>query len=465
MKRSIPIFLFLFYNVAYSQYSLEDYISLAQSRSLKARVAQAMYRLAKDNFLSFSKTTSPSLVLFGNAPVYNRDNLEVRQPDGSVRYIPRSQNSSNVGLSFSKPIAVTGTTISANTSLTRFDDFKEKTRQYNGTPIFFQVNQSLMGYNQYRWDRRIEPLKLQHADVQLQFDLKNIAYEVAMLYFDVVEVQIEEQLAAANLMHQRTNLQNERRKVSLGVSTEDKVLELEMQSLASEQRIQLARMKIRQSWYRLQNYVATTDTIVQVLQVPSNIPDAHFSVDVIFAALQTHDPIFLSYELKKLDMQSKMEQAMKADRRIDVLLSYGLNGANSDIPAIYWNSKSQQRFTVGFNVPLLDWGRRKANLQVMRSQDKVEMELFNTEAEKIKTDITNMIMQFSIIKADVPTSLAIDSLAGKRYAIANQLYQAGKLSLLELQVSQTQKDEARQQYIKLLRQFWEGYYYLAIYSK
>jgi outer membrane protein TolC len=42
------------------------------------------------------------------------------------------------------------------------------------------------------------------------------------------------------------------------------------------------------------------------------------------------------------------------------------------------------------------------------------------------------------------------------------MFETGKVSLLELQAAQTEKDNARRNYIRALRKFWENLYLLRV---
>ena len=75
-------------------------------------------------------------------------------------------------------------------------------------------------------------------------------------------------------------------------------------------------------------------------------------------------------------------------------------------------------------------------------------------------EISNLVIELPLLKKNVAKSLHIDSLSQRRFNITNRLFQAGKVSLLELQAAQTEKNNATRNYIIALRLFWESYYLL-----
>ena len=255
-----------------AQTTLTDIIELAKKNSYTAQLSNNEKKLAALNYAAFKIGLRPSLSFYGNAPVYNKDNYAVTQPDGSIKFLSRSQNYSNIGIGFSQPIPFTDGTIAVNTDLYRFDDFVANTKQYNGTPVFLRLTQPLFKYNAYKWEKQIAPLQLLEAAQIQKATLVQMEYEVCQLYFDIAESQVNEQLATANFKNTEANLIIEKRRVQLGVSTEDKVLQLEIQQINSLQQQSAAQLNIRQAFLALYTYINSSDTSSKQLQLPEQLP-------------------------------------------------------------------------------------------------------------------------------------------------------------------------------------------------
>jgi len=443
-----------------SQTTLQQIIDLAKKNSYSAQLSGNENKLAALNYAAFKMAGKPSLSFYGNAPVFNKDNYAVTQPDGSIKFLSRSQNYSNVGIGFSQPIPFTGGTVAVNTDLYRFDDFVANTKQYNGTPVFVRLTQPLFKYNPYKWDKQIAPLLLQEATQMQKATLVQMAYEVYQLYFEIAEAQSNEQLAISNLQNCNANLVIEKRKVQLGVSTEDKVLQLEIQQINSLQQQRAAQLNIRQAFLALTTYINSSDTSSKQMQLPEQLPAINIDKEKIFAAIKQNLPQYVAFQRIRLEALSKTDEAKKQGRQIDLVASYGLNNAGTDLPAIYRNPQDQQRFSTGFNIPIADWGKRKNNVYIASLREE-QTEINKKQAEaKLIRDITNLINELPVLKTNVQQSLLLDTLSQKRFVITNRLFQSGKASLLELQTAQTEKDNARRNYIASLRKFWESYYLL-----
>lgn len=441
-----------------AQLKLTETIELAKKNSYYVQLSQNKLKQAVFTFAAFKTATKPTVSFYGNVPVYNKDNYAVIQPDGSIKFLSRSQNYSNVGIGFSQPIPFTGGTVAVNTDLYRFDDFVGKTKQYNGTPVFVRLTQPLFKYNSYTWNKRIEPLKLQEANQTTKVAILQMEYDVCRLYFDIIEAQVNEQLATSNFQHAEINLSIEKRRVQLGASTEDKVLQLEIQEINNQQQQITAQLSIYQTFLALQTYINSTDTIIKQLKLPEQLPLLNIDKAKVIALAKQNLPHYVELQRKKLEAQSKIAEAKTQGRQIDLVASYGLNNAATDLPAIYRNPQDQQRFSIGFSVPIADWGRRKNNIAMAKLQEE-QIDINNKQDEtKLIIEITNLINELPVLQRNVQQSLLLDTLSQKRFAITNRLFQSGKANLLELQSAQTEKDNSKRNYIAAVRKFWESYY-------
>ena len=158
------------------QLTLAKAIEQMKNGSFSTQLSKNYYQLALLDYTGFKAGLKPSISFYGNVPVYNKDNYAVVQPDGTIKFLRRSQNYSNVGIGFSQPIPFTGGSLAVNTDLYRFDDFVAKTKQYNGAPVFVRLSQPLFRYNLYRRDRQLAPVKA----ILLQW-VGVISYSVSLL--------------------------------------------------------------------------------------------------------------------------------------------------------------------------------------------------------------------------------------------------------------------------------------------
>ena len=461
MKTALAGFLLLWVGQCSGQtFTLTDVIEIAKSKSFTSISANNNLKLAKLKFQSFKLASRPLLSFNANIPAYNKDNYAVTQPDGSIKFLPRSQNFSNAGFAFSQPLLFSNGSISVNTDLYRFDNFTARSKQYNGTPVFIRLSQPIFKYNEYKWSKRIAPLRLMEEKQSYISSNYMLAYDICKLFFSVITAQEDEKLATSNLETGNTNLAIKKRRVQLGVSTEDKVYALEMQQIKNEQQLALALFNKRQAFAELFSYLNVNDSVKMNLRLTENLPETLPLKEVLIEKAKQNRPQYISFQIRSLEAAAKLEQIKKEGKQIDLTASYGLNNAAADITSVYRNPQSQQRFNIGFNIPIADWGKRKNSFAIAKLEQEQIVIQNKQEEEKLLLEIRLIADKLAVLKNNIVQSLSLDTLSQKRFAITNRLFQSGKASLLELQSSQFEKDNARRNYINALRAFWENWYML-----
>lgn len=236
-------------------YTLPQLEQLAMQNSTEQKLASTTLALAQLGYEQYRLQRKPTIILNGNAPVYDKDNFSVRQPDGSIRFLNRSQVNSNFNLGILQTIVATGGTLSVNTNLNRFDELIGKTKQYNGTPIYIQLQQPLFAYNTLKWQKKTEPLKLQNAQLAAKQSTYNLALTIAEYYLSIVALQynIERTTTAYNL--HLLSLAAEKKRKELGIGDTDKLLQLQITSVSYEQQLIEQRVEKQTAILKLEQFL------------------------------------------------------------------------------------------------------------------------------------------------------------------------------------------------------------------
>ena len=68
--------------------------------------------------------------------------------------------------------------------------------------------------------------------------------------------------------------------------------------------------------------------------------------------------------------------------------------------------------------------------------------------------------QFKLLKAQLETTLEADNVAGNGYLIALKKFQNGEISITDLNISLSDREKAKRDYIKSLETYWVAFYRL-----
>jgi outer membrane protein TolC len=134
---------------------------------------------------------------------------------------------------------------------------------------------------------------------------------------------------------------------------------------------------------------------------------------------------------------------------------------------MYTNTVNGTAVRIGFQIPILDWGRQKSRVKTAEASLKLEEYTIQLEEINFDEEIFTQVKQFKMLKEQVVISQKADVIADKRYNISKNRYLIGKISITDLNLALRDKDDAKQSYIESLRSFWQAYYnlrYLTLYD-
>ena len=142
--------------------TLSEAIEMARRNSPEAIAARHAFRASYWNWRSFRAKQLPSLTLTSD-PSLNRSIQSVTLEDGSDKFVHRNQLSVDASLEIQQNIALTGGKVLLKTGLERLDMFTDNISSYKSTPVVVGYEQDLFGFNDLKWERRIEPIKYEEA--------------------------------------------------------------------------------------------------------------------------------------------------------------------------------------------------------------------------------------------------------------------------------------------------------------
>lgn len=447
-------------STAQQSYSLENVIQLAKNQSPFAKQAETrkenrywQYRLYKSNY-------NPQLRLSGNVPGYNRDNFLNTTDSGKVVFQSRERTDALVNLGLEQPISLTGGTISVNTNLNRVDDYFYDYTTWNGTPFNIQLQQPILAYNDLRWDRKTEPLRYEESKRSFVEEMESISQEAATRFFTVLDAQINLQLAQYNLANNDTIYKIEQGRYNIGTTTKDKLLQAELQLLQSRQQVTAARINLQNSKLNMRSYIGVKEFDEFNLVLPESIPALTLSAELALDYARQNRADYIAFERRKLEANREVAQARGQRYQINLVASYGLNNSGALMSEVYTDPLSQQRVNLGFNFPVLDWGRNRARMRTAQANQKLNDYVIAQDEVIFEQEILTQVAQFEVLLSQIEITKKSDEIAQERYMVSQNRYLIGKIDITNLNLALKDKDEAKRAYVDALRAFWTAYYEL-----
>ncbi len=438
--------------------TLDDAIRIAQEHSPQAQAARHTYRSAYWNYRFYKANYLPSLTMTSN-PTFNEQINKITQPDGTNLFIKQNQLSTDVSFTINQNIPLTGGSFFIRSSLTRLDEFENDATAYNSQPLVIGYQQTLLGYNSLKWDKRIEPIRFREAKKNYNEALELVASQASNLYFGLATAQTNLDIASYNYASADTLYRYAQGRYNIGTITANEMLQLEINKLSGETDMMNARIEVEEQMQALRSFLGMQDD-VEIRVTPSDsVPNFQVDMGEALQMAMENSPEPEMYERMKQQSLSNLAYAKgNAGLKADLYVQFGLSQTGNKLRESYRDPMNQYYASVGISLPILDWGRAKGQVRVARSN----VDLVNTQAEQgmrdFELNVCKMVRQFNLQHQYVVIASKADRTAERRYEVAKRLYILGKSTILDLNAATTEKDSARRNYISALRTYWSLYY-------
>ncbi len=443
--------------------NLEKVIKMAREKSPDAKAALNKLKNSYWKYETYQAQKLPELTLRSTLPNLNRSIDEVTQPDGSDQFVERSQATYSAGLSLSQDIPFTGGNVFLNSRLKRIDIFGDNpSNAYLSTPVSIGYSQPIFAFNPYKWKNKIEPLKYREAKRQYLQSMEDVAIKAVNLFFDVYSAKIDKAIARRNKANKDTLYRIAKGRYDMGKVAENKLLQMELSKLNSGLSVEQSQLSYENSVFRLKSFLGL-DKNTQIELVSPDKPETFkvSSEKAVTKARQNRRET-LKFQRKLLEAKRDVAKARKKGglNNTELFARYGLSNDAGRFNNVYAQPEDQQRVQFGFSLPILDWGRAKAQRKMaLANQDLVKT---NVKQQKIdfREKVVLAVQAFNMQSKQLRIASKANKIGQKRYRITKNRFKIGKVDITDLNLAATERDKAKRSYIKALRNFWSSYYKL-----
>jgi outer membrane protein TolC len=440
--------------------TLKRAIEIARTQSPDAWVARHSFRSQYWNYCYYKANYLPSLT-FTSTPNFNHRINAITLEDGTSKYLQQNQLMTDANLSLTQNITLTGGALFLQTGLQRLDILNNDTHSYKSNPVLIGYQQALWGYNNLKWDRKIEPIRFEEAKKTYVETMEMVSVKATKLFFDLARAQTNLDISTFNYIHADTLYIFAQGRYEIGTISENEMLQLEIDRLTEESNMLNAQLEVDDYMQELRAYLGIKESVPILASAEGETPQ--FTVDINLAlqwAFANH-PDILTINRRKLESESSVAYAKATTGlRADIYAMFGLTQTGNEINTSYKNPLNQQYIELGIRLPILDWGRGKGQVRVAQSRRDMIFTQEEQNLSNFEQNVQKIVKQFNLQTGKVLIAAKTDQTAERRNEVARKLYLLGKSSILDLNASILQKDTAKRNYINSLYNFWSLFYTL-----
>lgn len=440
--------------------SLQNAIRVAQENSFEYKIAQYRRQGSVWRFENYKASFLPTLFMNGTIPNYTRAINKITLPSGEDTFVSQNQAYSSVNLGIRQNVSLTGGTFSVNSFLNRIDVFgNDKQTRYSSTPFSISYFQEMLGYNSFKWQKKIEPLQLESANRQYLSDMERIASQTVSFFFNVLSAKGKYELSKQNLANVDTLYRITQDRFRLGNVDQSSLLQLKLNNLNAQRQVDQDSIEYMLSKKQFNSYLRLpeSDAIELVFEEEVDFFDVPFDQAINYANENSQNVI--NFRLKRLEAEQNVAQTKaQYGLKFNISANFGITNTSNTLKEIFTGIENQQQVSLGFSLPILDWGYAKTQKQ--RAEANLEMVKSEIEQQQltIEQEINLHVAKWQLQKKQLQVARESREISLKNYNLEMDRFLRGTISINDLNISQQQKDNSFNTYIETIKGYWELYY-------
>ena len=427
---------------------------MARRQSVDAAVALGELRSAYWQWRSYKADLLPEVSLQGSLPSYNKRYSSYQQADGGLSFVRNDYLGLDGSLNITQKLWPTGGTLSVESSLDYLHQSASSplgrsggVNQFMSLPIAVTLSQPLFGVNHLKWNRRIEPLRYREAQARFLSETEQVAMQVINLYFGLLLAGELVNIARQNLQTAEKLYEVAQAKRRMGSISENDVLQMRLDVLTA---------RSQASQFALRSFLDVEADIIPT--VPEDIPQLRLVYDDVLGHALRNNALATTMRRRQLEADYAVASARANRQSINLYAQVGYTGTGENMNTAYRNLLSNEVVQVGVTIPLLDWGKRKGQRKMAESNREIVQGQLRQQAQKFRQNIFILTEQFNNQAEQLRIACEADTIARRRYHTNVETFKIGSISTLELSDAQKAKDQARQNRIQQLFNYWYYYY-------
>jgi outer membrane protein TolC len=313
------------------------------------------------------------------------------------------------------------------------------------------LTQPLFTYN--RTKLQIKNLELDNENAMLSYAMQRLTLEknVSQYFYNVYLAQMSLSIKKEELANTEKSHDIIKNKVDAGLAAKEELYQSEVNLASSQSAVESGRVSLENAKDMFKQYIGMdifeeisvmTDVTVTPIEV-----DGKKALDHGLASRMELRQRQINVETSQFDMITvKASNEFKGD----MVLSMGLSGDDPSMQNIFDKSTKSPRISLGFNIPIFDWGQRQARI---RAQEAVinsqKLNLSNQETQ-IKIDIRQVVRNLTNLKNQIGIALQNQKNSQLTYDINLERYKNGDLTSMDLNLFQVQLSDKKMAYAQSL---------------
>ncbi len=354
----------------------------------------------------------------------------------------------------SQPILLTDGTVSLinrfgwQDNYSEFSDTRSKTFSNN---LYLSISQPLFTYNATKLELKELELDLENTKLSYAIQKLNLEKSVTQFFYNVYLAQMSLSIAEEEFKNTEKSFEITQNKVDAGLSAKEELYQAELNFATAKSNIQNKRVTLENYKDQFKQYIGMD--LMEEIMVMTDV-EAHPVKVEVEKAIEYGLLSRMEIRQREIAIENSQFSLIRTkalnEFKGSMNFSVGIIGDNEKMVDVYKNPTNNPRFSMAFNIPLWDWGEKKARIKAQEAVIKSRNLDFDQEKIQIVMDIRQVARRLENLVNQIEIARQSEKNAQLTYEINLERYANGDLTSMDLNLFQNQLSEKKMAYAQSL---------------
>jgi outer membrane protein len=317
--------------------------------------------------------------------------------------------------------------------------------------LYLNFNQPVFTYNRLQLEFKELELNFENANISYALQNLNLERNVTEFFYNVYMAQMNLSIAKDELENTQNSYEIINNKVEAGLAAKEELYQAELNLSTAKSTLQNRQVTLDNAKDQLKLYLGMD--LFEDFSILADVGVNRVPVD-LDKAIENGLALRLELRQREIDIQSSQFDMIRTkslnEFRGDINLRLGISGDNPNLDQIFDAPTNSPSVAVSFNIPLFDWGEKKARIAAQEAAIETEKLGYDEERKQIIINIRQTYRNLQNQLNQIEIAEQSSTNAQLTYEINLERYENGDLTSMDLNLFQTQLSEKKFAYIQAL---------------
>lgn len=317
--------------------------------------------------------------------------------------------------------------------------------------LYLQLSQPIFSYNKRKMELKEIEYEYENANISYALQRLNTEKQITNQFYSVYMAQNNLEISKEELVNAQQSFDIIKNKVDADLAARDELFQAELNLATARSSMEDRQVSLENAKDQLKQTLGMNldEDVLAMAEIQVQPIDINVDKAISYGLESRLELRQREIERENLDFSMIRTKALN-EFKGDISMSFGLIGDNSKFDRIYDNPTQNPRVSISFNVPIFDWGEKRARIRAQKTAQKINELDFQEDKVEIALNIRQTWRSLENLRTQIKIAAQNVTNAQLTYDLNLTKYREGDLTGMEISQFQTQLSNKKITYSQTL---------------